>query len=105
MVQQGQLDLQQIQADELRIKTQRGVVWMALAIMVSIVARRGGEPKPRQDPGAADRDAGVWDVSGRLSVQLLHLASESASWALCDRPRVGGAALGGAHACDGGWLD
>ena len=29
------LDLQQVQADEIRVKTQQGVVWMAMALMVS----------------------------------------------------------------------
>ncbi len=49
MVQQGQLDLQQVQADELRIKTQRGVVWMALAIMVSTRLWLGGVVRQSRD--------------------------------------------------------
>lgn len=42
LVQQPQLDLVQVQADELRVKTQQGVVWMALAMMVSSRLWLGG---------------------------------------------------------------
>ena len=31
----SQLDLQQVQADEIKVKTQGGVIWMAMAMMVS----------------------------------------------------------------------
>lgn len=39
---QAKLDLQQVQADEIKVKTQMGVVWMALAIMVSTRLWLGG---------------------------------------------------------------
>lgn len=42
-------DLQHVQADELRVKTQRGVVWMALAVMVSTRLWLGGALSPRRD--------------------------------------------------------
>ena len=44
-------DLQHVQADELRVKTQRGVVWMALAIMVSTRLWLGGALSPSRDKG------------------------------------------------------
>jgi len=42
-------DLEQVQADELRVKTQRGVLWMALAIMVSTRLWLGGVLSPHRD--------------------------------------------------------
>ena len=44
-------DLQHVQADELRVKTQRGVVWMALAVMVSTRLWLGGTVSPHRDKG------------------------------------------------------
>ena len=49
LVQQPQLDLEQVQADELRIKTQQGVVWMALAMMVSSRLWLGGVVTDKRD--------------------------------------------------------
>ena len=49
LVQQPQLDLAQVQADELRIKTQQGVVWMALAMMVSSRLWLGGVVTDKRD--------------------------------------------------------
>jgi len=46
---QAQLDLQQVQADEIKVKTQMGVVWMALAIMVHTRLWLGGVVGPRRD--------------------------------------------------------
>ena len=48
-------DLGQVQADELRIKTQRGVLWMALAIMVSTRLWLGGALSPRRDTALIQR--------------------------------------------------
>ena len=42
-------DLGQVQADEVRVKTQRGVVWMALALMVSTRLWLGGALSPTRD--------------------------------------------------------
>lgn len=53
MVQQPRLDLEQVQADELRIKTQRGVVWMALAMMVSSRLWLGGVVTDKRDKAMA----------------------------------------------------
>lgn len=46
---QAQLDLQQVQADEIKVRTQMGVVWMALAIMVHTRLWLGGVVGPRRD--------------------------------------------------------
>ena len=52
IVGQSQLDLVQVQADELRVKTQFGVVWMAMAMMVSTRLWLGGAVSPRRGQGA-----------------------------------------------------
>jgi|SRR5215211_978300 len=50
------LDLQQVQADEIRVKTQSGVYWMALALMVSTRLWLGGVVSAHRD---ADLIAGL----------------------------------------------
>jgi transposase-like protein len=45
----SQLDLGQVQADEIKVKTQAGVVWMALAIMVSTRLWLGGAVSTSRD--------------------------------------------------------
>jgi transposase-like protein len=42
-------DLGQVQADELRVKKQGGIVWMALAMMVTTRLWRGGEVSEQRD--------------------------------------------------------
>src|SRR2546429_849245 len=42
-------DLRQVQADELRLKKQGGIVWMALAMMVQTRLWRGGEVSEQRD--------------------------------------------------------
>lgn len=42
-------DLVQVQADEIHVKTQAGVLWMALALMVSTRLWLGGAVSPRRD--------------------------------------------------------
>ncbi len=42
-------DLGQVQADELRVKQQGGIVWMALAMMVTTRLGRGGEVSAQRD--------------------------------------------------------
>jgi transposase-like protein len=46
---QSQLDLQQAQADEIKVKTQGGTIWLALAIMVSTRLWLGGAISPQRD--------------------------------------------------------
>ena len=43
------LDLQQVQADEIRVRTQHGVYWMALALMVSTRLWLGGVVSANRD--------------------------------------------------------
>src|SRR5258708_31820812 len=43
------MDLQQVQADEIRVKTERGVCWMAVAIMVSTRLWLGGVVSAQSD--------------------------------------------------------
>jgi transposase-like protein len=49
MMSQQQLDLQQVQADEIRVKMQRKVLWMAMALMVSTRLWLGGVVSERRD--------------------------------------------------------
>lgn len=48
-VEQAKLDLKQVQADEIKVKTFLGTVWMALAIMVSTRLWLGGAVSPHRD--------------------------------------------------------
>ncbi len=48
-VAQAKMDLQQAQADEIKVKTFLGTVWMALAIMVSTRLWLGGAVSPHRD--------------------------------------------------------
>jgi hypothetical protein len=48
---QSRLDLQQAQADELKVKVQGGSIWMALAMMVSTRLWLGGAISPQRDKG------------------------------------------------------
>jgi transposase-like protein len=61
---QSQLDLQQVQADEIKVKTQRGTVWMALAMMVPTRLWLGGEVSPKRDQ----------DLIHRLANQIRRVA-------------------------------
>ena len=55
VVEQGQLDLGQVQADEIRVKGGGKIVWMGLAIMVSTLGRCGtGTPL-----SITDRTSGI----------------------------------------------
>jgi transposase-like protein len=48
-IEQAQLDLQQVQADEIKVKRQEGYFWMALAIMVSTRLWLGGAVSVHRD--------------------------------------------------------
>ena len=48
-------DLGQVQADEVRVKTQCGIVWMAMAMMVSTRLWLGGVVSTRRDQGLITR--------------------------------------------------
>jgi transposase-like protein/IS1 family transposase len=49
MLQQESLDLQQVQADEIQVKSQNGTLWMAMALMVSTRLWLGGVVSERRD--------------------------------------------------------
>lgn len=49
MVENSQHDLEQVQADEIKVKTQFGTIWMALAIWVSTRLWMGGVVSPKRD--------------------------------------------------------
>ena len=51
LVEKGQLDLGQVQADELKVKMQGGHVWVAMAMMVSTRLWLGGVISRRRDKG------------------------------------------------------
>ncbi len=49
IVQSQTIDLEQVQADEIKVKTQGGTIWMALAMMVSTRLWLGGAVSPHRD--------------------------------------------------------
>ena len=49
LVENSQHDLQHVQADEIKVKTQKGTVWMALAIWVPTRLWLGGVISPKRD--------------------------------------------------------
>ncbi|MGV1010760.1 MAG: hypothetical protein ACOYBY_19620 [Dermatophilaceae bacterium] len=51
LVEGRQMDLEQVQADEIKAKVQGGSLWMALAVMVSTRLWLGGVISPRRDYG------------------------------------------------------
>src|SRR5512135_1006652 len=55
VVQQGHLDLVQVQADEIRVKGCKMIAWMGLAMMVSTRLWLGGVVSLRRDGSLADR--------------------------------------------------
>jgi transposase-like protein len=55
IVEQGQLDLVHVQADEIRVKGRGRIVWMGLAMMVSTRLWLAGVVSPSRDTALADR--------------------------------------------------
>src|SRR5713101_6307897 len=55
VVHQGQLDLVQVQADEIRVKGHKMIAWMGLAMMVSTRLWLGGVVSLTRDRSLADR--------------------------------------------------
>ena len=51
LVENSQHDLEQVQADEIKVKTQKGTFWMALAIWVPTRLWMGGVVSPKRDLG------------------------------------------------------
>lgn len=54
----SKLDLQQVQADEIKAKTQGGSLWLAMAMMVSTRLWLGGVSSPKRDRALIDQLAG-----------------------------------------------
>ena len=54
-VEQGNLDLVQVQADEIRVKGRKMIAWMGLSLMVSTRLWLGGGVSLRRDSSLADR--------------------------------------------------
>ena len=67
IVEQGQLDLMHVQADEIRVKGCKMIVWMGLAMMVSTRLWLGGVVQFSRDRSLADRLL----VQVRRSAQVL----------------------------------
>jgi len=55
IVEQGQLDLMHVQADEIRVKGYKMIAWMGLAMMVSTRLWLAGVVQPSRDRSLADR--------------------------------------------------
>lgn len=55
LVEQGELDLEHVQADEIRVKGSKMIVWMGLALMVSTRLWLAGVVSPTRDRLLADR--------------------------------------------------
>ena len=55
IVEQGQLDLMHVQADEIRVKGCKMIAWMGLAMMVSTRLWLGGVVQMSRDRSLADR--------------------------------------------------
>jgi len=49
LLDQNQLELGQVQADEIKARTQKGPIWMAIAMMVSTRLWLGGTISPNRD--------------------------------------------------------
>lgn len=67
MMSQQRLDLQQVQADEIRVKLQGKVLWMAMALMVSTRLWLGGVVSERRDK----------HLARQLAKQIRHIALEA----------------------------
>ena len=52
-------NLEQVQADEIRLKTQAGVLWVAMALMVSTRLWLGGAVSPSRDRSLIERLVGI----------------------------------------------
>jgi transposase-like protein len=65
------LDLQHVQADEIRVKTQAGVLWMAMAVMVSARLWLGGTVSKQRDFALIRRLAQLIERCARQGALLL----------------------------------
>jgi len=83
-VEQGHLDLDHVQADEIRVKERTMGAWMELAMMVSTRRWLAGTVRLSQDPGLADALLQQVRRAAKLLRPLLVLTDEwSALLAAC----------------------
>lgn len=78
LVGNSQLDLQQVQADEIKVKTQRGSLWMAFAMMVPTRLWLGGAVSPNRDEDLA---RGLADQVRRIALCRPLLLAVDGWWA------------------------
>jgi transposase-like protein/IS1 family transposase len=71
VVGQGQLDLEHVQADEIRVKGKRLVAWMGMAMMVGTRWWLGGVVRERRDRRLADQLLGLVRACARTGCAVL----------------------------------
>ena len=71
LVESSQLDLQQVQADEIKVKMQQGSVWMALVMMVSTRLWLGGALSAQRDKALIGQIAALVRQIARPSPLLI----------------------------------
>lgn len=76
-VMQGKLDLQHVQADEIRVKACQKIPWMALALMVSTRLWLGGVVSLRRDRHLADQ---LWHMVKACCLPLRPLLALTDGW-------------------------
>ena len=71
MVQQGNLDLEHVQADEIRVKGRGWIAWLGLALMVSTRLWLGGVVSAKRDRSLAERLLSQVRACARLGCAVL----------------------------------
>jgi transposase-like protein len=71
VVMQGQLDLEHVQADEIRVKGKRLVAWLGMAMMVGTRLWLGGVVRERRDRHLADQLLGMVRACARTGCAVL----------------------------------
>jgi transposase-like protein len=71
VVMQGQLDLEHVQADEIRVKGNQLIVWMGMAMMVGTRLWLGGVVSEKRDRGLADQLLGMVRACARTGCAVL----------------------------------
>ena len=55
VIETSQLDLEHVQADEIKVKTRGGTIWMALVMMITTRLWLGGALSPKRDTDLIDQ--------------------------------------------------
>jgi transposase-like protein len=71
VVQQGQLELAHVQADEIRVKGNKLIAWMGMAMMVGTRLWLGGVVSEKRDRGLADKLLGTVRTCARTGCAVL----------------------------------